>query len=212
MLLFAIVVAGRWRVWVVVIGLMFAAVSYVYFAAYAPESVRERIAEPASGQARVQEGRTTIWQVAWRAWEANPVIGVGSGNFEHSSKRYVFEPGALPRSDEIIDAQQVAHNSYLEILAELGVIGLAMFLTIIVFAIGCTLQAARAFRIAGDQRMQLVALLLAVGMVGHLAADFFFSAQYSKQLWLLLGLGPAMLTIARAGGASETGMPADYTR
>lgn len=209
MLVFAIVVAGRWRIWVVLVAVMFASVSYVYFAAFAPESVRDRIAEPASGQARVQEGRTTIWQVAWRAFEANPAIGVGSGNFEVSSKKYVFEPGALPRSDEIVDAQQVAHNSYLEVLAELGVIGLVLFATVIAFALGAALSASRIFRLAGDSRMQLVALCLAVGMVGHLAADFFFSAQYSKQLWLLLGLGPAMLTLARASAPSGSAKAAD---
>jgi putative inorganic carbon (hco3(-)) transporter len=209
MLLFAIVISGRWRVWVVIVGVLFASVAYVYFAAYAPEAVRERIAEPASGQARVQEGRTTIWQVAWRAFEDKPVIGVGTGNFATSSKHYVFEPGALPRSDEIVDAQQVAHNSYLEVLAELGVIGMALFATIVAFSIGSVLRASREFRIAGDSRMQLVALCLAIAMVGHLAADFFFSAQYSKQLWLLLGLGPAMLTLANASRPSGSAEAAD---
>jgi hypothetical protein len=46
-------------------------------------------------------------------------------------------------------------------------------------------------------------------MVGHLAADFFFSAQYSKQLWLLLGLGPAMLTLAYASRPSGSPQVAD---
>jgi hypothetical protein len=33
-------------------------------------------------------------------------------------------------------------------------------------------------------------------MIGVLAADFFISQEASKQLWLLLGLGPAFLGIS----------------
>jgi len=34
-------------------------------------------------------------------------------------------------------------------------------------------------------------------LVGILAADFFISEQFGKQLWLLLGLGPALYGVAR---------------
>ena len=61
---------------------------------------------------------------------------------------------------------------------------------------------ARTFSRADNRRMQAVALCIAVAMVGILAAGFFLSGQYSKQLWLLLGLGPALLTMARAGAAA----------
>ena len=37
------------------------------------------------------------------------------------------------------------------------------------------------------------------GPVGILAAGFFFSGQYSKELWLLLGLGPALLAMSGVG-------------
>ena len=36
-----------------------------------------------------------------------------------------------------------------------------------------------------------------IALVGILAADFFITEQYGKQLWLLLGLGPALLGVAR---------------
>jgi hypothetical protein len=38
---------------------------------------------------------------------------------------------------------------------------------------------------------------MATALVGLLAADFFISDQFSKQLWLLLALGPALLALAR---------------
>jgi hypothetical protein len=48
--------------------------------------------------------------------------------------------------------------------------------------------------------------------VGILAADFFASEQFSKQLWLLLGLGPALLAMAysKRGGEQAPGPNAPY--
>ena len=50
---------------------------------------------------------------------------------------------------------------------------------------------------AGDLDMELLTRGLLLAMIGLLSADFFISGQYSKQLWLLLGMGPAMLAIAK---------------
>jgi hypothetical protein len=36
-----------------------------------------------------------------------------------------------------------------------------------------------------------------IALVGVLTANAFLSAGYSKQLWLLLALGPALLAVAR---------------
>lgn len=196
----AIVLAGRWRAVMLVAAAALAALTFVYFAAFAPDDVRDRVASTTEGQERIKEGRTTIWQVAWRAFEDNPVNGVGAGNFPVVSKEYVLEPGVLARSDEIVsDNPKVAHNAYLEVATELGVIGLALFACVIGFSLYCAGAAARAFGRAGDGRMQAVCVCLLIAVIGVLAADFFVSDQYSKQLWLLLGLGPAVLQMARSG-------------
>jgi hypothetical protein len=57
----------------------------------------------------------------------------------------------------------------------------------------------RLYSAAGNDRMQLAALGIAVAQVGSLAANFFISDQYSIQLWVLLGLGPVVLSLAREG-------------
>ena len=36
-----------------------------------------------------------------------------------------------------------------------------------------------------------------VALVGILTADFFISEQYGKQLWLMMGSGPALYGVAR---------------
>jgi O-antigen ligase len=129
--------------------------------------------------------------------EAHPVRGVGAGNFRDVSGQYLLtEPGAITASDQIIDEPHFAHNVYLEVLAELGIVGLALFGALVAAAIGTGVRAARRFGRAGDASMELLSSAVVVALVSLLAMDFFLSDQFSKQLWLLLALCPALLAIA----------------
>ena len=60
--------------------------------------------------------RAQYWHVAWNEVEANPWLGSGAGSFQRRWLR--FRPAALPVLD--------AHSLYLETLAEVGPIGLAL--------------------------------------------------------------------------------------
>ncbi len=102
------------------------------------------------------------------------------------------------RSDFIVDTPKVAHNMYLEVLAELGIVGAALFATILLFSLVCAFKAIEGFERSGDRGMEILSRALFVALVALLASDVFGSRQFSKQLWLLLSLGPAFLAIARA--------------
>jgi O-antigen ligase len=195
----AIVFAGRWRPRVIIISVGVALSAVLYFATIAPESSRERITELKGGT-----GREDIWTVAWRMFEAHPARGVGAGNFSTSSIHYLLEPGALTRSDFIVDTQKVAHNAYLETLAELGVVGLGLLLALIVSLLACAFKAIREFQRDGKVQMEILARANLVALIGLLAALFFGSDEYKKQLWLLLAMAPTMLAIARADRPAES--------
>ena len=64
-----------------------------------------------SGSSRAQ-----YWRVAWREYEAHPLLGVGAGGFQRGWLR--LRPARLPVLD--------AHSLYLETLTELGPLGLAL--------------------------------------------------------------------------------------
>ncbi|HWM56173.1 MAG TPA: O-antigen ligase family protein [Solirubrobacterales bacterium] len=170
-----------------------ALMAIVYFGAFAGEQEREHLFQSDGGT-----GRTDIWKVGWRMVEANPVVGVGAGNFQSSSVHYLLEPGAIERADFIVDDPKVAHNTYLGVLAELGVVGLALFLAIVGAAIASLWRAAQTFGASGDREMDLLSRAVLIALIGFLTAAFFGSREVSNQLWLLLALGPAMLGLARA--------------
>jgi O-antigen ligase len=191
-LIAAIFLSGRWRVGALVVAVTIGLALTGYFAFVAPEPARERVTTLGDGT-----GRTDIWTVAWRMVEANPVTGVGAGNFKTSSIHYLIEPGTIRRDDFIIDTPQVAHNSYLHVLAELGIPGLALFVAIIVACLSCAWRAARRFAAAGDSVLETLARAIVLALIALLVADFFASDHLNKELWLLLGLGPALLAISQ---------------
>jgi O-antigen ligase len=188
----SVFVAGRWRPPILATMAIVGLVGVTYFAFVAPQASRDRITKLDGGT-----GRTDIWRIGGRMVSAHPIRGVGSGNFQLTSGHYLLtKPGAV-KYDYFIDKPKVAHNTYLHVLAELGFVGLGLFLGIIGFAVVCCYLAARRFMEAGDLDMELLTRGMLLAMIGLLSADFFISGQYSKQLWLLLGLGPAMLAIAK---------------
>jgi putative inorganic carbon (HCO3(-)) transporter len=188
-------VAGRWRARAATLALVAALGTVAYFAAFAPLEARERVTVIEGGS-----GRSDIWTVGGRMVEDKPVTGVGAGNFEISSIHYLLEPGAILRDEFIVDKPKVAHNTYLQIVAELGLVGLVLFLSVLAFSLVCAVKAARRFTAAGDVRMELLSRGLIVAVIGILVADIFISAQFSNQLWLLLALGPSLLAVSRQTG------------
>jgi exopolysaccharide production protein ExoQ len=191
-LIAAIFMAGRRRGQVLVLAVFAALLTVGYFTTLAPAQAVERVTEVQGGT-----GRTDIWTVGWRMVESAPIQGVGAGNFTVSSIHFLLEPGALLRDDFIVDQPKVAHNTYLGVLAELGIVGLGLFLIVIVFSIGCAVRAARTANETGDRQLEALSRALVVALVALLAAYFFISREYSKQLWLLLAMCPVVLEIAR---------------
>ena len=192
----AVVVAGQWRAQVFAGAAVVLVSLFIFFGFIATSHQRDRVTSVAANST-ASTGRSDIWTIGWRMFQAHPVVGVGVGQFQTSAVHFLIAPGAIQRSDLIIDKPKVAHNIYLHVLAEMGVVGLTAFLLIIGFALRCALRAARAFERRGDPAMDLLSRAVFVALIGILAADFFASEQFSKQLWLLLGLGPALLAMAQ---------------
>jgi hypothetical protein len=157
-----------------------------------PPEARQRITESDGGN-----GREDIWRVGWRMFEAHPANGIGAGNFEGTSIHYLIQPGAILRDEYFLAAPKVAHNSYLHVLSELGVIGLALFMSIIVIGLACLARAAQIARRIGERDLTVLAQAVFLAVVSVLVANFFISEQLSKLPWLLVAMGPPMLAIAR---------------
>lgn len=142
-------------------------------------------------------GRTELWEIAWKMSGDNPVGGVGLNQFREESMEYVREPGNLEFVELIVESPHIVHNAYLQMLAEGGIVGLLLFLAVIGLSLSASIRALRLARGAGRHDMTALAQGILVAQIGILAAAFFLSIGHDFRVWLLLGLGPALLAAVR---------------
>jgi O-antigen ligase len=188
-LVVALIVMRNHRRPVFIAAIAIAAVGVAYFSAY-PDGLH-RMTRSDGGN-----GRSQLWEVAWRITSDHPVAGVGLHNFTVHSPRYVREPGALENVKLIAERPHVVHNTYLELLTETGVIGLSLFLVAIAASLLACVKAARQFEARGDIAWGAVARAAVVAASAALAAAVFVTIGSREMFWFILALGPVLLGLA----------------
>jgi O-antigen ligase len=183
-LLAAVVFAGRARPRVLAVVLTAVAAGLGYYLGYKPAHVFE--SGSTGGLSATSSGRLDEWRVALRIFGNRPVGGVGLGNYQVVEPSYATQTLNLTFSRYIVTFRQAAHNTYLQIAAELGVVGLLLFGAVL--AVPVRLAARALSRLDGLDDLEFHARGLLAGALGMLAAYFFLSAEFEKQLWLVLGL------------------------
>ena len=149
-------------------------------------------------------GRSELWAVAGRMAADRPLTGVGLNNFRGTAREYTRDVGTLRFAELIAERPRVVHNVYLQQLAETGIPGLVLLLGALALVVRCAREALRRFRAAGDRTGSAYAEALLVSLVAVVVASLFLSNGPDVRSWLLFGLAPALLLIARrvedAGG------------
>lgn len=147
--------------------------------------------------------RMAHWQAAWAMFLDNPWLGVGAGNYASAYPSYYVPPWLDPLGH--------AHNYYLNMLAELGVLGLGLlllFLGATFRTLGAGLAGARdASPEARDfWRPLLVGVLAALVVYAtHNLFDNLFVHSVNVQLGVLLALGLVAAERLRAEGRPVRG-------
>jgi O-antigen ligase len=179
----------RQRRWVMTIVLMLAAIMAVAFAL--SPSALQRVTQAGNGS-----GRTDEWTIALRVVKAHPLTGVGDANYTVVERNYTRLPGTLTEAQYLVDRPEVAHNTYLQLLSEIGIIGFGLFVLVALACVRAAWLAARRFRALGDVAMEVLSRGLVVSQIGMLTASAFISAEVDQRLWALLAFGPAFLAVA----------------
>jgi putative inorganic carbon (HCO3(-)) transporter len=152
-------------------------------------------AERLSQNPRGGSGRIDTWRVAREVSKDHLLIGVGVHNLHVHALRYIDDLDSVQAAN-VLARKQVAHNVYLEMLAETGIVGLALFLAVIAGCLRAALLAARRFDALRESSLAAMSRAVVVAMVGSLAASIFLSGGGGERLWVLFALGPALLGIA----------------
>jgi O-antigen ligase len=152
------------------------------------------------------DGRSDLWAVALEIFRRHPWVGIGGGNFIVVEPQYALQSGPLQSTGLIVAQPHLVHNTYLQLLVEEGIPGLLLYLLVLVVCLAAAYRAARVFERLGQRANADLTRAVMMGTIAMLAANFFITDGDDWRLWVLLGLGPAMLTIAnRATRGAEPG-------
>jgi len=133
-------------------------------------------------------GRLTEMLAAFNVFLDHPIVGVGPGHFTpYYSVDYMSDPEVAFRR---ISHPRRAHNLYLEVAAETGILGLGSFLAVAVLALVRLWHARRRWRTEMPEYAHM-ATAFWLSVVAYLGTGFFLQLAYQRYYWLLLGLAGA---------------------
>ena len=140
-----------------------------------------------SGQS--ETGRIEVWKRGIGYMASHPVLGVGAQAFNVAEGTL---GGARMQQYGKGFKWSAAHNAFIEIGAEIGVLGLILFVALLVAAFR-TLSAVRR---GPSNEATLVAQALTASLVGFVVTGMFLSQAYSANFYALLGMTIALARIA----------------
>jgi O-antigen ligase len=152
------------------------------------------------------EDRRVLWQLARREFRANPVIGVGAGNFGVYAATHFLagtvggdydrNPGKL--------YDRALHNDFFQVLCEYGLVGSVILVwllgdfwvknrRLLLPAFNANFDAA----LGGSLSLRYLAFGLQGSMVGFLVSGFFYNTLYVHWLYTLAGMNILLYELAR---------------
>ena len=178
-LLFLLFRSGKGLRAVLLIGLVIAPLLVLV-----PNTSIQRIFHPGTGDDEAVDARHITWLAGLRMIEAHPIGGVGLGQFRSLVLNYEATNDKPVRS--------LAHNTYIEVAAELGIPGLLAYLAFIWSGFRAL---SRAARFKEQPMLHEVAIGFQAAMIAATVCATFVSASWFRFLWLVLLLPACLPTI-----------------
>ena len=142
---------------------------------------REQVV-PAVTQGETNAGRIAIYAANLEMVHDHPWFGLGFGRYQPRSQPYYDRH---PRADR----RSHAHNNFLQIAAEAGLVGLAAFMLVFATALRFGVEAVRG---APDPTLRLIAIGACLAIVGFLVGGLtqytFGDNEVATAMWVALGV------------------------
>ena len=157
-------------------------------------SLQEFFSTP--GNLRTQDmalrGRASENLAAYEMMASNPLFGIGLNNYDYLFNQYSKQAGLA-----VVSTERAAHNLYLEVAAETGIVGIITFVTIILVAMSTILRARKRFMRAGEKDMAGLITGFGAGFLAYMVASIFIHAAYPRYFYLLIGIALALELVSR---------------
>jgi len=162
----------------------------------APPEYKARMATITNFQDPAILSRIYAWIAAIRMFITHPIFGVGLGN----EIRYFIQ--YIPPANLMIE-KLTTHNTYFQILADTGILGIVPFV-LVIKNIFSNLSIARHTFVQQDQMLHKLSIGLTAGLLGYLAGHFFLSHMGWRQMfWIVVGLSVVLKELAMSKPQQE---------
>jgi len=138
-------------------------------------------------------GRSSEMIIAMQMFSENPILGVGKRNYQALYVEYSSMLGLDPRLED-----RQAHSLYLELAAEMGMLGLLSFGGILLALFLSTARARRQFRALDRPDLAAWTASLQLGIVSYLITSIFLHADYARYMWIMFALAASASVLAQA--------------
>jgi O-antigen ligase len=157
------------------------------------EGVASLASEDTSGADSSLQSRLTENLAALLVFVDHPIVGVGPGLFRAYYGEYAELVGVRVHTTE-----RQAHNLYLGLAAETGLLGLASFLTIVTVTLR-GLGRARRRLIDTNPGLAYILTGFLLAISSYLVTGIFLHFAFIRFFWIMLGLASAAVYIANRG-------------
>jgi putative inorganic carbon (HCO3(-)) transporter len=143
-------------------------------------------------------GRQTENLAAWNTFLDHPMTGVGPGVYFHEySREYANRLGI-----RYLESDRRGHSLYLEMAADIGMVGFAAFVAMVGAALVLLHRAMRYWRRLDPER-SMIASSIFFGLVAYLASAAFLHLSYQRYFWIVLALASSAIWALRADQADQ---------
>lgn len=174
-----------------VLTLLIMSLALVLLLQYLPEHKRQELGARFNFSDPGGRDRKALTKISLDMWSSRPVLGLGLGTYMYNFEEFNIDKKSYPWGPSY------AHNCYLQILAETGLLGLASFLLLIVALFYSSIRRIKKLSMGLDKN---IAVVILGGLLAYLVHSAFDTNLYSLDLgiffFLLLALNQAQLKLS----------------
>lgn len=149
-----------------------------------PQLLRARLRSIIDFDELSNKGRIHIWKETLKSISQNPILGVGIGNF----------PVVLQEDIALAKAGSTAHNLYLNIAAEMGIVALAVFLYILKILYSKLVWLLKSGSASGGEMVRQYALWALVYLGWVFLYSMTDAVLFDERTLLLFGINAALIS------------------
>lgn len=145
-----------------------------------PNTTIQRIIHPSQGEEQAVQSRETTWRAGLRMFAAHPLTGIGLGHFMGQVISY-----ESPNEEPV---ESLAHNTYIELAAEMGIVGLLAWIAMFGLAFYTVNRFTKKDDLARLAFLREASIGIQAALLTTAIGIFFLSASWFRFLWLLMFL------------------------